>query len=106
MNKKAYLNLLNYESQQRWEEVFSLSNKIDRCGKESENGCECLQPEKIKKEGFATLIAEWSKSKDTKDDEGEGKGEAKSDSKSDKMTMKLTPEIVLKIFKSRNQRNR
>jgi DNA-directed RNA polymerase II subunit RPB1 len=26
MNKKAYLNLLNYESQQRWEEVFSLSN--------------------------------------------------------------------------------
>ena len=49
MNKKAYLNLLAYEPQQRWDEVFALSNKIDRCGKESENGCECLQPEKIKK---------------------------------------------------------
>jgi DNA-directed RNA polymerase II subunit RPB1 len=89
MNKKAYLNLLAYEPQQRWDEVFALSNKIDRCGKESENGCECLQPEKIKKEGFATLLAEWSKAKDAKED----------DDKSEKLTMKLTPEIVLKIFK-------
>ena len=32
MNKKAYLNLLAYEPQQRWDEVFALSNKIDRCG--------------------------------------------------------------------------
>jgi DNA-directed RNA polymerase II subunit RPB1 len=85
MNKKAYLNLLTYAPQQRWDEVFALSNKVDRCGKESENGCECLQPEKIKKEGFATLIAEWSKSKDEEGD--------------NKLTMKLTPEIVLKIFK-------
>ena len=86
INKKANPNLLNYGSHERWDEVFSLSNKIVRCGQDSDNGCECLQPEKIKKEGFATLIAEWSKSKDDK--EGDNK-----------LTMKLTPEIVLKIFK-------
>jgi DNA-directed RNA polymerase II subunit RPB1 len=84
INRKTNLNLLHYPSHERWDEVFSLSNKISRCGQESDNGCECLQPEKIKKEGFATLIAEWPKSKEEKDE---------------KITMKLTPEIVLKIFK-------
>uniref|UniRef100_A0A6C0EUD6 DNA-directed RNA polymerase n=1 Tax=viral metagenome TaxID=1070528 RepID=A0A6C0EUD6_9ZZZZ len=87
INKKANSNLLSYKPHERWDEVFSLSNKLTRCGQESENGCECLQPEKIKKEGFATLLAEWSRSKDAEKE------------KDEKLTMKLTPEIVLKIFK-------
>jgi DNA-directed RNA polymerase II subunit RPB1 len=61
INKDDHLNLLTYSSQDRWDNVFQLCNKVKRCGEKSSNGCGCLQPEKIKKEGFATLIAEWSK---------------------------------------------
>ena len=49
-----------------------------------------LQP-KLKKEGLATLIAEWSE----KDDEVK----SQDASKDDKMSMKLIPELVIKIFK-------
>ena len=87
INKCTNMNLLNYSPHDRWDHVFALSNKITRCGQESENGCECLQPEKIKKEGFATLIAEWSKSKE-ESKEGDTK-----------ISLKLTPEMVIKLFK-------
>ena len=58
-----------------------------RCGEDSDDGCGCLQPKKIKKEGLATLFAEW--------DNVNGLNEADQD----KLNMKLTPEIVLKIFR-------
>ena len=45
------------------------------------------QPDKIKKEGLATLIAEWSNIEGLDADDNE------------KLTMKLTPEIILKIFR-------
>lgn len=85
INKDDNLNLLTYSSAKRWENVFALCNKIKRCGEKSDNGCGCLQPEKIKKEGFATLIAEWAK----KDDEGSESA----------MTFKITAEVALKILK-------
>ncbi|MFN9955994.1 MAG: DNA-directed RNA polymerase subunit A', partial [bacterium] len=50
-----------------------------------EDGCGCLQPGKIRKEGLASIIAEW---------ENTGEGEDKQN-----IVIKLTPEIVLKIFK-------
>jgi len=86
INKNNHLNILTYSPEERWENVFSLCNKIKRCGEKSDNGCGCLQPEKIKKESFATIIAEWSKKDDDSDDQPA-------------MTFKLTAEIVLKIFK-------
>merc|ERR1712146_529518 len=46
------------------------------------------QPKKIKKEGLATLTAEWDNIK--------GIGE---DSPSETLSMNLTPEIVLKLFR-------
>ena len=83
IKKEEHLNLLTYNPVDRWDNVFHLCSKIKRCGEQSDNGCECLQPEKIKKEGFATIIAEWAKS-------------APGD---EPMTLKITPEIALKIFK-------
>ena len=58
-------------------------------GEDTNCGCGCLQP-KLKKEGLATLIAEWS---DKEDD-------VKTLSKEElnKLTMKLNPELVIKIF--------
>ena len=84
INKDDHLNLLTYSPQDRWDNVFQLCNKVKRCGEKSSNGCGCLQPEKIKKEGFATLIAEWSK---------------KDNSEEPPMTFKITAEVALKILK-------
>ena len=64
-----------------------MASKIKRCGEDTSDGCGCKQPNKIKKEGLATLYAEWNNI-DGLDDENS----------SDKLTMKLTPELIIKIF--------
>ena len=61
-----------------------MASKQKRCGEDSHDGCGCLQP-KFKKEGLATLLAEWNE-----------KSSSESDSK---LIMKLIPEVIEKIFK-------
>ena len=87
ISKENYKQALKMSSDDRWNYVFKLASIVTRCGEDSEDGCGCLQPKKIKKEGLATLFAEW--------DNVDG---LTSDDK-DKLNMKLTPEIVLKIFR-------
>ena len=87
ISKENYKQALKLSSDDRWNYVFKLASIVTRCGEDSEDGCGCLQPKKIKKEGLATLFAEW--------DNVDG---LNSDDK-DKLNMKLTPEIVLKIFR-------
>tara|TARA_B110000285_G_scaffold31054_2_gene31959 strand:- start:1920 stop:6449 length:4530 start_codon:yes stop_codon:yes gene_type:complete len=87
ISKENYKQALKMSSDDRWNYVFKLASIVTRCGEDSEDGCGCLQPKKIKKEGLATLFAEW--------DNVDG---LNSDDK-DKLNMKLTPEIVLKIFR-------
>jgi DNA-directed RNA polymerase II subunit RPB1 len=65
--------------------VFSLASKIKRCGEDIEDGCGCLQPNKIRKEGLATIFAEWK---------SEGSGED-----AEPIIIKVTPEMTLKILK-------
>jgi len=77
ISKEKYKQALKLQGDARWKYVFSLASKIKRCGEDIEDGCGCLQPQKIKKEGFATIIAEW---KDTDN-------------------IEMTPELTLKIFK-------
>jgi len=86
ISKENYKQALNMKPDDRWNYVFQLASKVKRCGEDNEDGCGCLQPKKIKKEGLATLFAEW-----------DNEGVANVDS--DKLNMKLTPEIVLKIFR-------
>ena len=84
IDKEKYKYLLKMRDDQRWNHVFSLASKIKRCGEDTHDGCGCKQPNKIKKEGLATLIAEW--------DNVDGL----SSEDSDKLSVKLLPENVLK----------
>ncbi len=92
LNKKTNNYLLSYKPSERWERVKALTSKIQRCGDETPDGCECLQPGRINKEGFATLIAEWN-------DTTAKKSHSDSETNTSKITLKLTPEVILKIFK-------
>ena len=83
VNKEKYKQALKLQGELRWKYVFSLASKIKRCGEDTEDGCGTLQPNKIKKEGLATIYAEW------KNDDAEG----------EPIVVKITPEMVLKIFK-------
>jgi len=91
INKEKYNYLLELDNETRWNKVFALASKKNRCGEDSHNGCGCLQP-KLKKEGLASLFATWS----NKDDEGKSGDSGKEDNK---LTMQLVPELVIQIFK-------
>ena len=83
ISKEKYKQALKVQGDTRWKYVFSLASKIKRCGEDTEDGCGCLQPTKIRKEGFATIYAEW-KAEETG---------------AEPMIVKITPEMFIKIFK-------
>lgn len=83
ISKEKYKQALKLQGDARWKYVFSLASKIKRCGEDTEDGCGCLQPNKIRKEGLASIYAEW-------------KGD---DANSEPLVVKITPEMVLKICK-------
>jgi DNA-directed RNA polymerase II subunit RPB1 len=91
ISKLKYKHALKLDSQQRWKFVFEKCKSIKRCGEDSEDGCGWLQPKKYKKEGIASLYAEWDVEKTDEPDEG-----AKD---KDDNSIPLYPELVLKIFK-------
>jgi len=86
ISKPKYKHLLEMSPDARWNYVFNLANKIKRCGEDISDGCGCKQPSKIKKEGLATIVAEWESIEGLDTDEKE------------KLSMNMTPEIVLKLF--------
>jgi DNA-directed RNA polymerase beta' subunit len=71
--------------QARWKYVVDLVKNIKRCGEDTEDGCGCLQPKRYKKEGMASLYAEWPNTSEEGEEEN--------------IIIPLTPELVLKIFK-------
>uniref|UniRef100_A0A6C0KVL2 DNA-directed RNA polymerase n=1 Tax=viral metagenome TaxID=1070528 RepID=A0A6C0KVL2_9ZZZZ len=83
ISKEKYKQALKMDASERWKYVFSLASNIKRCGEDTEDGCGCLQPKRIRKDGLATIFAEWKN--DNEDEEN--------------IVIKLTPEMVLKIFK-------
>ena len=84
VSKEKYKQALKMQSQARWKYVFELNKDIKRCGEDTEDGCGCLQPKKIRKEGFASLFAEWTNNSEEGDEN---------------IVIPMTPELVLKIFK-------
>ena len=86
VSKEKFKQALNMQNQDRWKYVHGLCKDIKRCGDESDNGCGCLQPRKIKKEGVSSLFAEWTNTNTTEGSE-------------ENIIIPLTPELVLKIFK-------
>jgi len=87
ISKENYKQALKMSAEDRWVYLSKIAANITRCGEDTEDGCGCLQPKRIKKEGLATLFAEWDNVNGLNDDD------------KDKLSMKLTPEIVLKIFR-------
>jgi DNA-directed RNA polymerase II subunit RPB1 len=92
ISKEANKECVNMKPDERWSHVHHLATKVKRCGDDTQDGCGCLVPKKIKKENLATLYAEWDGEADegTTGESGGGK---------EKLNMKMTPEVVLKIFK-------
>tara|TARA_B110000008_G_scaffold33129_1_gene29420 strand:+ start:607 stop:5235 length:4629 start_codon:yes stop_codon:yes gene_type:complete len=85
LSKKENVYLSKLSNMNRWKIVLDQCKSIKRCGDENENGCGCLQPEKIRQNGFANIVASWN------DESGENNN--------DDMKMIYTPEMVVQLFK-------
>ena len=81
ISKEKYNYVLKMSNEDRWNYVFQHGNsgKIKKCGQETPGGCGCKQPT-IRKDGYATIYAEWTLEEDMKE------------------VVKVTPEIALKIL--------
>jgi DNA-directed RNA polymerase II subunit RPB1 len=79
ISKEKYKQILKMSNRDRFKYLYEIARNVKRCGEETNDGCGCLQPKTIRKEGLATLFAEWESEEE--------------------IVIKLTPEIVLKIFK-------
>ena len=85
INKNQYKHILDKNGETRWNYVSNLAMKIKRCGEQTDDGCGCKQPDKIKLEGMSTIMATWDSMVCNENKE--------------KINMKLTPEMLLQIFK-------
>ena len=52
-------NLLKMNSSDRFNEVYSQCQKVDRCGKNTDDGCGCLQPQSYKVDGINGIMIKW-----------------------------------------------
>jgi DNA-directed RNA polymerase II subunit RPB1 len=93
ISKEKYKQALKMMSEARWKYVFALASKIKRCGEDTEDGCGCLQPQKIRKDGLATIYAEWKGDSSSSSSSSEGGGNGEN------ISIKITPEMALKICK-------
>jgi len=88
ISKEKNKHFLNLSNEERWKKVFTLVSKVKRCGDDTNDGCGTMQP-KIRKDGLATIFAEWVDSDEDKE----------YNDKETQIIIKVTPEMVLKIFK-------
>ena len=64
-------NLLKMDNSDRFNEVYSQCQKVDRCGKNTNDGCGCLQPQSYKVDGINGIMIKW------KGDVGGGESETR-----------------------------
>ena len=87
ISKEKHAKIIENMSQDaKWNYIFSIASKIKQCGECNEDGCGCKQPHKIRKEGLATLFAEWDNI------------EGLAPEENNKLIVKLTVEMVYKIL--------
>jgi DNA-directed RNA polymerase II subunit RPB1 len=86
VNKNQHKHILDFSPEKRWHYLNNLRGNISRCGEYTDDGCGCLQPSKIKLEGFATIKA----TVDYQSDETNEKSTQETE---------LTPEFILRQFK-------
>ena len=85
INKNKHSHILDWSADKRWQYVNNLKN-MSRCGDDTEDGCGCLQPSKIRLDGFATVKATIL----YQTEEEDGISEVETE---------LTPESILRQFK-------
>jgi DNA-directed RNA polymerase beta' subunit len=86
MNMEKHPHVLNMTATDRLDYVYKTCDKIKRCGDDNLDGCGCRQPDKIKQDQIATLIATWENLETTQNE------------KKETVTMKITPEMSKDIF--------
>lgn len=69
LNKSQHKHISEKSAEDRWEYISSIAAKIKRCGQETEDGCGCKQPDKIKLEGMSSLYAIWENMDTSEDSE-------------------------------------
>ena len=57
VNKNKHKHILEYSPEKRWHYLNNLRGNYSTCGSDTNDGCGCVQPVKIRLEGFATLKA-------------------------------------------------
>jgi DNA-directed RNA polymerase II subunit RPB1 len=82
ISKKTYKSFTKYPADKRWAKVLELCKnpQLKRCGDETDNGCGCMRATKIKQDGFASIVAEWTNTTES-------------------YTIKITPEMAISILK-------
>jgi DNA-directed RNA polymerase II subunit RPB1 len=86
INKNQHKHILNLPADKRWNYVNNMRGNINRCGECNDDGCGCLQPSKIRLEGFATIKALIAYQSDDSNEKSE-------------IEIELTPEMILRQFK-------
>ena len=86
INKNQHKHILDYPPEKRWNYINNLRGNITRCGECTDDGCGCLQPTKVRLEGFATIKATLEYQSETTNEKSVQETE-------------LTPEFILKQFK-------
>lgn len=59
IDKSMHKSIQSKKGEVRWREVLNACNNIDRCGKETEDGCGAQQPDKYTQEGVAKIVAHY-----------------------------------------------
>ena len=52
--------LMKKPNKVRWNDIYNLSQKINRCGQETDDGCGARQPDKLKLDGMDGISAIWN----------------------------------------------
>lgn len=93
INKSQHLHALDMPADKRWDYISKIASNVKRCGEQTDDGCGCKQPTKIKLEEMASLYAIWDNNMDKQNVRGSAAAT------SEKISVKLTPEMILKSFK-------
>jgi DNA-directed RNA polymerase II subunit RPB1 len=59
IDKSMRSSINSKKGEAKWREVLNACNTIDRCGKETEDGCGAQQPNKFTREGVAHIVAHY-----------------------------------------------
>ena len=99
ISKEDHKHIISMKASDRWSYVYKKCSGISRCGEATESGCGCKQPDKIKLEEMATIIATWENLGKTDAFTGAELMLVVESPEKAQFTMRFTAEIVLKIFK-------